>query len=78
MATEQSQLSKSNDATPDIDPEPVDESQEPVDSPSETPNDPRAYLEHVDPIIQQTSHARRVMAPEPSGMEWADWPNGQR
>lgn len=76
MSTEQSQLSKSNDATPGIDPDSVPESQDPVDSPSETPNDPRSYLEHVDPEITQTSHASRIASPGATGMQWADWPSG--
>ena len=69
-------MQKSNDATPAIDPDSVEDSQLPVDSPSETPNDPRDYLEHVDPVIQQTSHSRQVATPQAMGMQWADYPTG--
>lgn len=61
----------SNDATP-----PIDADSAPQTVIDETPNDPRDYLEHVDPSITQTSHVTRASLPDGSGMEWADWPSG--
>ena len=72
IETEKAANLDNGEATIDVSDSP--QSQNPVESPNETPNDPRDFLSHVSPIIQQTSGKTTASVPSRTGLQWGDWP----